>query len=245
MAQRGWYPDAGASGDWRYSDQLTSLIGTVINVAMSYQRNQIVWAIARCLVKKPQAEDEHKVRIRVQRLLDSDRELEVGDRTEGNSFLEGDRPGKGSEMAFEAADGFVLLLAVVLLDTGLTQSRVVRLMRALGPRFRAQFDWLSTFTPADLRKGRDRAKWRKDLAGRQFATDPSQFSYLLVQAELGGAENRIEGWICRTLDELSRAIGRQAKDWAPLIVIELTNRAQQLVAWLSEAPVVRRGRRSN
>ena len=99
---------------------------------MRYKRNQVEEAIFRTLGARGARIDELKFRLK--RLLVTDRRLG----RDANSDEEGDRhyafysqepPGSGTEVMFSGFEAFALLAAIMLLEHGLPQAAVVKVMR--------------------------------------------------------------------------------------------------------------------
>jgi hypothetical protein len=131
---------------------LTGPVEACITVTMFYQRNQVAWAIARCLAFEPRKDFEREVALKLQRLIDTDRATSP----EGAqlAFLEGELPGKGTTAQFSEDASFLLLIALLLLEGGLTQSRVVRLVRAFRTELCRQYEWIISNPVALRRAGR-------------------------------------------------------------------------------------------
>jgi hypothetical protein len=98
----------------------------------SFKRNQIEEAIFRTLGAQGERVDE--LRFRLKRLLVTDRHSscdahseEEGDRQ--YAFFSQEPPGSGTEVKFSGYEAFALLAATMLLEHGLPQAAVVRVMR--------------------------------------------------------------------------------------------------------------------
>jgi hypothetical protein len=99
---------------------------------MQYKRNQVEEAIFRSFDARRERRIELKFRIK--RLLVTDRHL--GRKVKSSqkedrhyAFFGQEPPGSGTEIMFSAYEAFALLAAVVLLEHGLPQARVVRILR--------------------------------------------------------------------------------------------------------------------
>jgi hypothetical protein len=99
-----------------------------------YKRNQVEDAIFRTL--GAQGERVNELRFRLKRLLVTDRRLgrdvnsDKEKEGEGQyAFYSGEPPGSGVEVRFSSYEGFALLAALLLLEHGLPQATVVRVMR--------------------------------------------------------------------------------------------------------------------
>jgi hypothetical protein len=105
-----------------------------------YKRNQVEEAIFRTLGARGARVDE--LRFRLKRLLVTDRRLgrdvksdEEGDRC--YAFYNQEPPGSGIEVMFSGYEAFALLAAILLLEHGLPQASVVRVMRQVRRQFEA------------------------------------------------------------------------------------------------------------
>jgi hypothetical protein len=103
-----------------------------MNTSMQYKRNQVEEAIFRTLGARNARIDALKFRLK--RLLVTDRRLvrdpdsdEQGD--QHYAFYSRDPPGSGTEVMFSPYEAFALLAAVMLLEHGLPQASVVKVMR--------------------------------------------------------------------------------------------------------------------
>jgi hypothetical protein len=105
-----------------------------------FRRNQVEEAIFRTLGAQGERVDELKFRLK--RLLVTDRRLgrDANSKEEGDrhyAFYSQDPPGSGTEVMFSGYEAFALLAAIMLLEHGLPQAGVVRVMRQVRRRFEA------------------------------------------------------------------------------------------------------------
>ena len=106
---------------------------------MEYKRNQVEEAVFRTFGAREERRNELKFRIK--RLLVTDRRLgrnvkSAKEEDQHYAFFGQEPPGSGHEVMFTGYQAFALLAAVVLLEHGLPQASVVRVMR----RVRRQFE---------------------------------------------------------------------------------------------------------
>jgi hypothetical protein len=99
---------------------------------MRYKRNQVEEAIFRTLGARDARIDELKFRLK--RLLVTDRRLARdadSDEEEDRhyAFYSQEPPGSGTEVMFSGYEAFALLAAITLLEHGLPQAAVVKVMR--------------------------------------------------------------------------------------------------------------------
>ena len=107
---------------------------------MAYKRNQIEEAIFRTFGAREERRNELKFRIK--RLLVTDRRLGRNTRSpkeedQDYAFFGQEPPGSGNEILFTTYQAFALLTAVILLEHGLPQASVVRVMRRVRRQFEA------------------------------------------------------------------------------------------------------------
>ena len=114
---------------------------------MNFQRNQVSWTVARILSEDPSPAFERDIAMKVQRLIDRDRATETASSHTARAFLEEDGPGKGTVVEFSEEAVFLLLLGVLFLESGLTQSRVIRLIRDLRAELCEHQQWDSQLCP--------------------------------------------------------------------------------------------------
>ena len=106
---------------------------------MEYKRNQVEEAIFRTFGAREERRRELKFRIK--RLLVTDRRLgrnvKSAEQDQHYAFFGEEPPGSGHEIMFTAYQAFALLAAVILLEHGLPQASVVRVMRRVRRQFEA------------------------------------------------------------------------------------------------------------
>ena len=121
--------------------RLTGLIETFINVSMIYQRNQVVWAVARIISPKPSLAFERDIALKVQRLIDRDRATEIESSQKAMPSLTANCPARErpppSRRKRHSCFSWDLLL-----ESGFTQARVVRLIRDLKDDLCQQHEWI-------------------------------------------------------------------------------------------------------
>jgi hypothetical protein len=118
-----------------------------------YKRNQVEEAIFRTLSAQGERVDE--LRIRLKRLLVADRRLgrkadSSEERDRHYAFYSQEPPGSGTEVMFSEYEAFALLAAIMLLEHGLPQGAVVRVMRQARSRFEVAHAETLKMDPAAL-----------------------------------------------------------------------------------------------
>jgi len=103
----------------------------------TYRRGQIDWALWRQFTAERVTGPKETPRVfstRIKRLLDIDRTMVPVDPAASRyAFLEGEPPGKGTEVAFTAFDAFCLAVGLDMLDAGFKQSEVVFVLKHIRP----------------------------------------------------------------------------------------------------------------
>jgi hypothetical protein len=119
------------------------MLPTYDQVLMSqYKRNQIEEAISRSFGEQS-AKPSSTLRIRLKRLLDTDRSLVHDPKSPDPNkahyaFYSGDSPGKGVEIRFSEYEAFALLTSLRLLQHGWPQSFAVAVLRRVRPELEKQ-----------------------------------------------------------------------------------------------------------
>ena len=103
----------------------------------TYRRGQIDWALWRQFTAERVTGPKETPRVfstRIKRLLDIDRTMVPVDPAASRyAFLEGEPPGKGTEVAFTPFDVYCLAVGLDMLDAGLKQSEVVFVLKHIRP----------------------------------------------------------------------------------------------------------------
>jgi hypothetical protein len=165
---------------------------------MHYKRNQVEEAIFRTLGARDARVDELKFRLK--RLLVTDRRL-GRDANSDYAFYSQEPPGSGTEVMFSEYEAFAQLAAIMLLEHGLPQAGVVRVMRQVRRPFEAAHAESLKKDPSalfDLEAVRAKA-----LPG-MIATDNTEPVFLafvrLTDSSVGDQKGDVA--VCRGHDEL-------------------------------------------
>jgi hypothetical protein len=213
---------------------------------MQYKRNQVEEAIFRTLGARDARVDELKFRLK--RLLVTDRRLGRG----ANSDEEGDRhyafysqepPGSGIEVMFSGYEAFALLAAIMLLEHGLPQAGVVRVMRQVRRRFEAAH-------AQSLKKDRatlfDQQAILAQAKPGMIATDNTDPVFLvfvrLTDSSVGDQTSCSAVAVCRGHDELGAFLGTHSVPGMGATFFEFVGLMHTLAANLSQTRPVKRGR---
>ena len=179
---------------------------------MEYKRNQIEEAIFRSFGAREERRKE--LRFRIKRLLVTDRRLGRNTRSARKkdkhyAFFGQEPPGSGTEIMFSAYEAFALLAGVMLLEHGLPQARVVKVMRLVRPSFeRAHSDILKKYSATLFDKDAILANAREGMIYVNN-TDPVFLVFVRVTAsEVDEEDGGTAVAVCRGPDELQSFIRR-------------------------------------
>ncbi len=107
---------------------------------MGYKRNQVEEAVVRTLSAEGARVDELKLKMK--RLLVTDRRLGRGKRSDGKAdhryaFYSQRPQGSGVEVMFSGYEAFALLAALIALEHGIPQAKVVSILQEIRSDFEA------------------------------------------------------------------------------------------------------------
>jgi hypothetical protein len=211
-----------------------------------YKRNQVEEAIFRTLGARDERVDE--LRFRLKRLLVTDRRLG----TDAKSDEEEDRhyafysqkpPGSGTEVMFSSYEAFALLAAIKLLEHGLPQLGVVKVMRRVRSRFEAiHFEILKK----DAGSLFDQEAIMAQAKAGMIATNNTDPVFLVIVRLTGSSVDTRRGGssvaLCRGHNELSVFWKRHSVPGMGATFFEFTGLMHKLAAYLSDTRPVKRGR---
>ncbi len=227
----------------------------------TYGRGQVEWALW-CSFARARfgAGDVPQIfRTRIKRLLEIDRDLDLGDAEvppEADYAFAPPPSVESGDVAYRAVDAFCLAIALDLLDAGFKQAEIVFLMRYLRPRLQKRFPKLLA-PPSLISRQRYRAQDYPDLPsyedrGGSYA-DRRLFVILqkikLTEISPASSHRRHAGPFI--LDPVFcagvTALGAKLHDTMPnrrraVTVLEVAATAQAVQEFLAAAPVIRRGR---
>lgn len=233
-----------------------------------FKRNQLEEAILRSSERDlaigqddltPGGED---LRVRMKRLLDSDRKREVSEGSlfdRNYAFFSAAAPGTGQEVWFSGYEVFALWVGLKLLASGYPQGRVVTVLRHRREALEREH---ARILAVDLRRlfkkfeflteDATDAQREHQISAGQLVTSIADMVFLAVEAVPGiGISTRTIGTgdaqrpsnICRGGKELLHFMQVEGFMKRPVLAVELTNGAHQLAWWLARTEPVRRGRR--
>jgi hypothetical protein len=211
-----------------------------------YKRNQVEEAIFRTLGARDARVDELKFRLK--RLLVTDRRLG----RDANSDEEGDRhyafysqepPGSGIEVMFSGYEAFALLAAIRLLEHGLPQAGVVRVMRQVRRQFEVAHAQSLKKDPSTLF---DQQAILAQAKPGMIATDNTDPVFLvfvrLTDSSVGDHKGGTAAAVCRGHAEWGMFISRHSVPGMGATTFDFVSLMHALAANLSQTRAIKRGR---
>jgi hypothetical protein len=213
---------------------------------MEYKRNQVEEAIFRTFGAGEERRNELKFRIK--RLLVTDRRLgrnvkSAKDEDQHYAFFGQKPPGSGHEVMFTAYQAFALLAALMLLEHGLPQASVVRVMRQVRRQFEAAHGDIMRKDPRRLFD--QKAILAQASPGLIAAnnTDPVFLVFVRLTASSVAEQNASSAVaVCRGLAQLQAFIKRHSVLGTGATFFEFVSLMHALAAHLSQTFPVKRGR---
>jgi hypothetical protein len=211
-----------------------------------YKRNQVQEAIFQTSGAQGARADE--IRFRLKRLLATDRGLGCRRQSQDKAdrhyaFYGAEPPGTGADVMYSAYEAFALLASITLLEHGLPQVVVVKMMRQIRDELEvAHADTLEKH-PSDLF---DQDAIRAHAKPGMFAFD-SIDPVILVFLRLTGSsvdEHNVGTVVsvCRNSNELSQFIKKHGSPGTGFSIFEFSRLIHLLAENLSHARAVKRGR---
>ena len=210
----------------------------------SYKRNQVEEAIFRTLGARDARVDE--LRFRLKRLLVADRRTKHDANQEGNrqfAFYSQEPPGSGIEVMFSAYEAFALLAAILLLEHGLPQAGVVRVMRQVRRQLEAAHAQSLKKDPTALFDEQAILAQAKPGMIVTDNTDPVFLVFVrLTDSSVGDQKAGAAAAVCRGHAELNAFIRRHSVPGLGATFFEFVGLMHRLAANLAETRAVKRGR---
>jgi hypothetical protein len=212
----------------------------------AYKRNQVEEAIFRALGAQGERVDE--LRFRLKRLLVADRQLghKVDSSEEGDrhyAFYSQEPPGSGTEVMFSEYEAFALLAAIMLLEHGLPQGAVVRVMRQARRRFEAAHAETLKMDPAALF---DAQAILLQARPGMMATDNTHPIFLAFKRLTDSAvdDHKSGGavGVCQGDMELSLFLRKHSVPGTGMTIFEFVRPMHVLAGHLRETRPIKRGR---
>jgi hypothetical protein len=213
---------------------------------MEFKRNQIEEAIFRTFGAGKERRNELK--LRTKRLLVTDRQLGRNlkssvEEDRHYAFFGQEPPGSGTEIMFSAYEAFAVLAALILLEHGLTQTRVVKVLRRVRRLFeRAHADILKKNPATLFDQDAISANARRGTIPVNN-TDPVFLAFVrLTASSVDEADGGTAVAVCRGVAELQLFIKRNSVPGTGATFFEFVSLMHQLAAHLSQTLPVKRGR---
>ena len=213
---------------------------------MEYKRNQIEEAIFRTFGAREERRNELKFRIK--RLLVTDRRLgrnvkSAKEEDQHYAFFDQEPPGSGKEIMFTAYQAFALLAAVILLEHGLPQASVVRVLRRVRRQFAAAHADIMRKDPRTLFDQRAILAQAKPGMIASNNTDPVFLVFVRLTASSVDEQNGGSAVaVCRGPAQLQAFIKRHSVPGTGATFFEFVSPMHALAAHLSQTVAVKRGR---
>ena len=210
---------------------------------MSFKRNQVQEAIIRTLHARDRRVDQLKLRLK--RLLITDRRLgrrrrsgEKADRR--HAFYSQEAPGSGHETMYSSYEAFALLAALIVLEHGIPQAKVVSILQELRSDLEhahhetLQKDPKVLFDPQAV----------KALARTGMIAVDNTAPVFLAFVKLDAGKGRLRAFVavCRGHDQLVKFIKDHSVPGSGATHFELTRLMHSLADNLSRTRPVKRGR---
>jgi hypothetical protein len=211
-----------------------------------FKRNQVEEAILRTLNASKGRAGE--VKLRLKRLLVSDRRLArhkgSGDKTGfGYAFYSQDAPGSGVEVMFSGYEAFALLAGHMLLEQGMPQATVVRIMLQLRPDLESAHREILAKAPHALFGPQAvQAKAKPGIIATDH-TDPV-FLALVKLPDSGRTSEKVRAilTVCRGHDELMAFIKKHSAPGMATTFFAFVGLMHRLAANLLKTRPLKRGR---
>jgi hypothetical protein len=212
-----------------------------------YKRNQIEEAISRVL--EPSSEPSRELRIRLKRLLETDRALGRASRSTDAeracyAFFSSESPGSGAEVWFSGYEAFALLNALQLMRHGWTQSHSVSIMRQVRPELERQH---ARILKQDAKRLFDEGAIRQKARAGDMAFNNMDPVLLVIASTPGTAPAAGEALKCAVRRGPERAtrfvsdVSRGAGAWTMFDVVGAAHKLAQELAHTEPRPRGRSG----
>ena len=209
-----------------------------------YKRNQVEEAIFRTLGAQGARGDELKFRLK--RLLVTDRRFGTNVKSDEEedrhfAFFSQKPPGSGIEVMFAPYEAFALLAAIMLLEHGLPQSGVVKVMRRVRRQFEAAHAETLKKDPSELF---DQKAIMAQAKPGMIATDNTDPVFLVIVRLTDSAvdPSGSPAAVCRGREELAAFWKRHSVPGTGMTFFEFVGPMHKLAANLQKTIPVKRGR---
>jgi hypothetical protein len=210
---------------------------------ISFKRNQVEEAIVRTLGAEGARVSDLKLKMK--RLLVTDRRLGCGNRLKGEArrryAFYSDKPlGSGVEVMFSGYEAFALLAALIVLEHGIPQAKVVSILREVRSDFEvAHRDTLQKDPKVLFDPQRVRVMARLGM----FAVDNTAPVFLaFVKLDIGRGKVQASIAVCRGFDDLGEFTKEYSAPGSGMTYFEFTRLMHTLATNLSQTRPIKRGR---
>jgi hypothetical protein len=206
-----------------------------------YKRDQLEEAIIRTLGAKEAP--GHDLKLRIKRLLLTDRRLGRGKRSDQRphyAFFGGKPQGSGTDVTFTGFEVFAVLAALLLLRHGIPQAKVVSILRDVRPDLEAAHHEILGKKPEVLF---DQLEIQAMSSEGVIAVDSTVPIFLaFVELDIGRGKVQATISVCRSLDELGKFLKQHAVVGSGSTFFQFTRLMRTLASNLSETRPIKRGR---
>jgi hypothetical protein len=210
---------------------------------LHYKRNQVEEAIVRTLGAEGARVGELK--LKVKRLLVTDRRLGRGKRSDDKArrsyaFYSEQPRGSGVEVMFSDYEAFALMAALIVLEHGIPQAKVVSILQEIRSDFESAHRHILQRDPKELF---DPQSVRAMASPGMFAVDNTAPVFLaFVKLDIG--KGRVHAFIavCQGHDALGKFLKEHSIPGSGATHFEFTRLMHTLAANLSQTRPVKRGR---
>jgi len=207
-----------------------------------YKRNQLEEAIPATL--RTTGVQIQELRLKIKRLLLTDRRLHRAKRSDRGqdryAFYSAKPQGTGTEVLFTGYEVFAVMAAVVVLEHGIPQAKVVSILQRVRSDLEVAHRETLHKAPEELF---DQEAVRAQARPGMIATDNTAPVFLaFVKLDAGKGKVRAIVSICRGQDELVRFIRQHSMPGSGATHFELVRLMHNLAAQLVQTRPVKRGR---
>lgn len=204
-----------------------------------YKRNQLEEGVVRTLgATDAQARD---LRLKIKRLLLTDRRLGRGKRgADRYAFYSLNPQGTGTEVLFTGYEVFAVMAAVIVLEHGIPQAKVVSILQQVRSDLEAAHRHTLQIDPKDLF---DPHVIRAKAQPGMIAADNTAPVYLaVVKIDAGKGNLRAVVSVCRGQDALVKFIKQHSIPGSGVTLFEFGRLMHKLADHLSRTLPIKRGR---
>ena len=211
-----------------------------------FKRNQVEEGIFQAL--SAEGARIYELRFRLKRLLAADRTLSRQRKSRDDSkrqyaFYSAERPGSGIEVMFSGYEAFALLAAIMLLEHGLPQAGVVRIMRQVRSSLEMAYAQTLEQDPVALFDEESVSARAKPGMIAIDNIDPVFLAFVTTSSSSAGKQLAgTPAAVCRGDAELMEFIKRHAVHGRVATIFEFVRLMHALTAYLSQTRPVKRGR---